>query len=106
MVTFAIVVIFFAIIQMPLIDKLNVFEGANIRENDDSFRFFIIRDDGRYKISKNVSWKWMEENGLIENGQLCGDKYTVAYITRIFAPELIRNGCTSIEIKLQADYEK
>ena len=70
------------------LQKLNT-QGANIKPDEERFRFLIIRDDGKTFTTKNISYNWMIEHGLITNGKISDDDYAVAFIVNHFWPQLI-----------------
>lgn len=92
-----------------LLDSLSE-KGVDVDEDEECFRFLIIRDDGVYFITRNVSYTWMVENGLIRDGWLSKSNYNVAFIVRTFCPQLIYpapwfgSSATGFEIQLQTKY--
>lgn len=104
-VIFLLLAYFFS--SLTLLQRLNL-QGANIMPNEERFRFFIIRNDGEFYITKNVSYNWMVENGITQDGKFITDHYTGAYIVHMFCSYLIYPapffGCsaTGFDIKVQA----
>ena len=56
--------------NLSQLDRLNIFEDANIDENDEYFRIDILVNGEIYYQTENVSWNWLIENEWIVNGEM------------------------------------